>query len=170
MPPLVARRANTLTVPPAGVKVDGQTFNDNQHSLDWDGVWDGAVSTDASGWNAEFAIPLTLLRFTAADVNSFGFQVLRNVSRKHERSEWSYEPRTVQGYVSTFGQIDGLAPRFTAHHFPGSLQLPTASAPAGVLRLPRGWSATHVCAPLGRWQFTLERYARTTKFSSRGPG
>jgi hypothetical protein len=119
---------------PAGVKVDGQTFNDNQHSLDWDGVWDGAVSTDAGGWNAEFAIPLTLLRFTAADANQFGFQVLRHVSRKRENTEWAYAPRTVQGYVSTFGKIDGITgikPRRAFELRPYVLARASASTPEG---------------------------------------
>ena len=33
--------------------------------LGWDAVWDAAVSRDASGWTAEFRIPLSQLRFSA---------------------------------------------------------------------------------------------------------
>jgi Domain of unknown function (DUF5916)/Carbohydrate family 9 binding domain-like len=93
---------------PAGVKVDGQQWNDTNTSYDWDGVWDGEVSTDAGGWNAEFAIPFTALRFEEKDVNRFGFQVIRNVSRKRETSKWAYAPRNSQGFVSLFGYIDGI--------------------------------------------------------------
>jgi hypothetical protein len=93
----------------AGVQVDGQVFNNTDFSGDWDAVWSGAVARDDQGWHAEFAIPLTVLRFSAADVQSWGLQVHRNISRKREQVMWSYEPESGETWgVSRFGVIDGL--------------------------------------------------------------
>jgi uncharacterized protein DUF5916/cellulose/xylan binding protein with CBM9 domain len=93
---------------PAGVQVDGEMYNDTQYSPDWDGVWSGAVSTDDQGWVAEFAIPLTLLRFSDAPEQTWGLQVHRNVSRRREQSMWAYTPSRFQGLVSHFGQLVGI--------------------------------------------------------------
>jgi hypothetical protein len=93
----------------AGVQVDGQVFADTNVSLDWDAVWSGAVSVDDAGWHAEFAIPLTVLRFSGADLQTWGLQVHRNVSRKREQMMWSYDPEGGQTWgVSRFGYIEGL--------------------------------------------------------------
>jgi len=92
----------------AAVQVDGELYNDTGYSSDWDAVWNGAVSHDAKGWYAEFAIPLTVLRFSDADVQTWGFQVHRNVSRKREQSTWTRIPSNVQGLVSRFGHLEGI--------------------------------------------------------------
>ena len=92
----------------AQVQVDGELFNDTGYSPDWDAVWNGAVAHDAKGWYAEFAIPLTVLRFSNAADQTWGFQVHRNVSRKREQSLWTYIPSNVQGLVSRFGHLEGI--------------------------------------------------------------
>ncbi len=101
--------AYTFQLSAAGVQVDGQFFNDSDFNIDWDAVWNGAVSRDASGWTAEFAIPLTVLRFSSADVQSWGMQVHRNVSRKREQMMWSYQEGGKVWGVSRFGYITGLS-------------------------------------------------------------
>jgi hypothetical protein len=92
----------------AGVMVDGVFFNDNQFDIDWDAVWAGKVRHTPHGWDAEFAIPLTVLRFSAKDEQEWGFQVHRNVSRKREQSVWTYSPSHVQGQASRWGHLTGL--------------------------------------------------------------
>jgi hypothetical protein len=100
--------AYTFQLSAAGVQVDGQFFNDSDFNGDWDAVWNGAVTRDAAGWYAEFAIPLTVLRFSDADVQSWGLQVHRNISRKHEQMMWAYQEGGKAWSVSHFGYITGL--------------------------------------------------------------
>jgi hypothetical protein len=100
--------AFTFQLSAAGVQVDGQFFNDSDFNGDWDAVWDGAVTRDGAGWYAEFAIPLTVLRFSDKDVQSWGMQVHRNVSRKREQMMWSYQEGGKPYSVSHFGYITGL--------------------------------------------------------------
>jgi hypothetical protein len=56
-------------------------------------VWDVAVARTAQGWTAEFRIPFSQLRFNPTTIGTFGFAV----------------SRTASGYVSSFGQLTGLA-------------------------------------------------------------
>jgi len=100
--------AFTFQLSAAGVQVDGQVYNDTEFSVDWDAVWQGKVAHDGQGWSAEFAIPLTVLRFSSADAQTWGFQVHRNVSRKREQAMWSYDGSGKTWGVSHFGYVEGL--------------------------------------------------------------
>jgi hypothetical protein len=91
----------------AGRQLDGTRSNDTDFSTDWDGLWYSAVTRDNLGWTAELAIPLGALRYEG-DTTAFGFQVRRYVQRRSEVDEWSYIPRTAQGEVSYYGELEGL--------------------------------------------------------------
>src|SRR3954451_12616226 len=60
------RTAFEFSVNPAGVKQDRYYFNDGDEDDNWDAVWDVVVAKNASGWTAEFRIPLSQLRFPSA--------------------------------------------------------------------------------------------------------
>jgi hypothetical protein len=92
----------------AGVQVDGQVFNDSEVSLDWDAVWKGKVRRAEDGWHAEFAIPLTVLRFSHEEEQVWGLQVHRNVSRKREQHMWAFDGSGRVFGVSHFGYVEGL--------------------------------------------------------------
>ena len=102
------REAFAFTVNAAGVLQDSLWFQDNQNSDDWDAVWDAAVSARPDGWSAEFAIPLNLLRFTDAPVQTWGFFVRREIARTHEVIDSVLIPRNANGFVSRFGHLSGL--------------------------------------------------------------
>ncbi len=105
------RTAFRFALNPAGVKRDGYITGDSENSEDlgWDAVWDGAVRRDASGWTAEFRIPLTQLRFDASRADaSWGIQFGRDIARRAERSHWTLITPALGGYVSRFGTLEGL--------------------------------------------------------------
>src|SRR5262249_51156435 len=64
------RTAYEFAVNPAGVKQDRYWYNDTNRDDSWDAVWDVKVSTDESGWTAEFRIPFSQLRFTPSESNT----------------------------------------------------------------------------------------------------
>ncbi|MFN8062343.1 MAG: DUF5916 domain-containing protein [Vicinamibacterales bacterium] len=101
------RTAYEFGVNPAGVRLDRYWFNDGSDDIGWDAVWDVAVSSDASGWRAEFRIPFSQLRFRG-DTPVFGFAVVRRIGRLNEESSWPHLPRAASGYVSSFGEITGI--------------------------------------------------------------
>lgn len=104
-----------FAVNPAGVKVDTVHFKDTQDDRSWDGVWDCETSVDGKGWYAECRIPLSLLRFSTAKVQVWGFQFGRTIQRKRESDWWVLRPRGTSGYVSRFGHMRGLTVLQTPH-------------------------------------------------------
>lgn len=102
------RNAIELMVNPAGVKRDAAIYSDVTEDYSWDGVWDVAVQVDDKGWIAEFRVPISQLRFTARDVNSFGFGVWRDIARLNQRDSWPVYQRTSRALVSQLGTIGGI--------------------------------------------------------------
>ncbi|HSL24206.1 MAG TPA: DUF5916 domain-containing protein [Vicinamibacterales bacterium] len=102
------RTAYEFAVNPAGVKLDKYYFNDGSEDQGWDAVWDVAVSRNAEGWRAEFRIPFSQLRFPASPNPTFGFAVLRQNARLNELSTWPLIAKSRNGFVSQFGQLNGL--------------------------------------------------------------
>src|SRR5262249_9235446 len=92
----------------AGALSDGIRFNDTDYSAAWDENWDARVARSDRGWSAEVRIPLRILRFHRAPVQSWGLQVRRYVSARQETDEWAFIPRTAAGEVSHYGRLDDL--------------------------------------------------------------
>ncbi|MDQ3264600.1 MAG: carbohydrate binding family 9 domain-containing protein [Myxococcota bacterium] len=91
-----------------GVLGDGIFFDDRNFSGDWDGIWEGAAQVVHDGWIAEYAIPLSLLRFPAADVQTWGFGARRDIARTNEELDSVNNPRSSSANVSRFGHLTGL--------------------------------------------------------------
>ena len=105
------RTAFRFTVNPKGVKKDVYTSDDGAEDTNWDAVWDVGTLVDSGGWNAEYRIPLSQLRFGGAAQGQervWGFQVMRDIARRQARDSWSPWTRTVPGFVSRFGDLRGL--------------------------------------------------------------
>jgi hypothetical protein len=105
------RTAYEFAVNPAGVKQDRYWFNDTERDDSWDAVWDVRVSREANGWTAEFRIPFSQLRFNPGESLTFGFAVSRSIGRLNETSTWPLLARSANGYVSSFGELNGLSMR-----------------------------------------------------------
>jgi hypothetical protein len=92
----------------AGVQRDVLLYDDSSEDSGWDAVWSSAVAIDGQGWTAELRIPLGQLRFSGKAQQVWGVQVMRLIGRLGEQSLWSPSPTTSQGYVSNFGDLDGI--------------------------------------------------------------
>ena len=62
----------------------------------------------ADGWVAEFSIPLSVLRFPEAAVQTWGFSVRRQIAALNEEIESVDNPRTSNANVSRLGHLTGL--------------------------------------------------------------
>ncbi len=102
------RTAFVFAVNPAGVKQDSYIFNDGDEDDSWDAVWDVDCTIDSLGWTAEFRIPFSQLRFSRAEQQQFGFQVVRDLNRLNEETHWRLMPREASGVVSLFGDLQGI--------------------------------------------------------------
>src|SRR6266700_1425038 len=97
-----------FAVNPAGVKRDYAMYNDNQEDDAWDAVWDVGTQVDSLGWTAEFAIPLSQLRYVPRATNTFGFAVWRDIQRYSERVSWPVYRGSQAGISSQLGELTGL--------------------------------------------------------------
>jgi hypothetical protein len=97
-----------FNVNPVGVKRDYAIYNDGEEDGSWNGVWDVETQIDSLGWTAEFRIPLSQLRFAEGSTHTFGFAVWRDIERYKERVGWPVYIPTRNGFVSQFGQLDGI--------------------------------------------------------------
>jgi hypothetical protein len=91
----------------AGAMADALLYNDTDRDASWDGVWDGAVRTDAEGWTAEIRVPFSQLRFTAGD-HEWGINVVRYLQRHNEEAWLELVPLKETRLVSLFGHLQGL--------------------------------------------------------------
>jgi hypothetical protein len=97
-----------FAVNPVGVKRDIAIFNDSNEDISWDAVWDASARIDSAGWVAEFRIPLSQLRFSAAESHTFGLAVTRDIARYSERHSWPLYRRSKAGIASQFGELTGI--------------------------------------------------------------
>src|SRR6266516_3094882 len=95
-------------VNPSGVKLDAQIYSDGNEDFAWDAVWDVATRIDSLGWTAEFRIPLSQLTYRRQRSHTFGFTVDRDVYRYAQRVSWPLLRQSQAGFVSQFGEINGL--------------------------------------------------------------
>ncbi|MEX2572436.1 MAG: DUF5916 domain-containing protein [Gemmatimonadota bacterium] len=91
-------------VNPAGVR--GDQYNGDSS---WDPIWEAAASVDAEGWSAEMRIPLSQLRFSPDETQTWGMQIWRYIDARNERDMWSFWSQTTQGGPAFFGELRGLA-------------------------------------------------------------
>ena len=92
---------------PAGVKWDAAGSSGNA-DVSWDPVWEGAAAIDSLGWTAEMRIPYSQLRFSQAEVQTWGLQVTRFIQRRNELARWSFWGKTEVGGASRFGHLEGM--------------------------------------------------------------
>ena len=106
---------------PLGAQLDQQGFNEGEGGAsqfgfsssninrDWDGVWYTASRILDDGWVAEIAIPMVTLRFSDADQQSWGMNIMRNMGGKNEQAFWApLSKEFTITRVSMAGVLDGM--------------------------------------------------------------
>jgi len=93
---------------PNGIRRDGVYESATEINRDWDGIWLGQASRDASGWSAEIAIPFKTLNFNPEN-QRWGFTVARTIARKKEEIAWASFDRAINpGSAGTLDCISGI--------------------------------------------------------------
>lgn len=91
----------------AGTQIDARYSSEGQ-DFDWNAVWLSAVNITETGWAIEMKIPYSALRFSAKDVQDWGFNALRKIRRLREMSFWNPVLPTINALVRQFGHVKGL--------------------------------------------------------------
>jgi hypothetical protein len=130
------RNAVRFAVNPGGVKRDStitgdyfgggtvNAFTGVDGELAWDAVWDVSTSIDPAGWNAEFKIPFSQLRFAKSKASAtqgeagedigkggeqvWGVQFETINARRQELAMFAFTPKAQMGGVAAFGNLEGL--------------------------------------------------------------
>lgn len=103
------RTAFSFTLSVSGLKSDEFVSNDgNNWDPNWNPIWDASTKIDSLGWTGELRIPFSQLRFSNEASPEWGIQVTRRIFRMEERSSWQHIPQNSGGWVSQFGELQGL--------------------------------------------------------------
>ena len=91
----------------SGIQMDGVSYLDFDDDLEYNAIWESAVSIVDDGWNLEMKIPFKMLSITQIE-NPWGMNIHRNIPRLHEYNSWVAFPRDISGIASHFGHIFGF--------------------------------------------------------------
>ena len=109
------QNAYVFEVNASGEQNDYLQVADTGTNNDYEAVWEVATLQTGQGWNAEFRIPFSQMRFPAQSGNQtvWGLNIRRDVFARGEQDWWVAKPRGAQGVVSRFGHLlfdDRLTP------------------------------------------------------------
>lgn len=92
----------------AGVQMDCVTTDATGEDFSWDAIWAGNVQMTDFGWTAEFRIPYAALRFSEADVQTWGLNFYREIRRDNELYTWNFIDTNVEQEVMQTGILEGI--------------------------------------------------------------
>jgi hypothetical protein len=102
------RNAYYFATNAAGALVDGRVTENQEASLEWDGIWNVHTLIDGQGWNAEFEIPIKTIGFKPG-ISEWGFNISRHIARVRETSRWASPSLDVNlSQMVRAGNISGL--------------------------------------------------------------
>lgn len=108
------RRGYELVVNPLGVQGDlirDETNANNREDASWDGLWQSAGQLTADGYDVEFRIPFSTLRFpTGGGDQRWGVSLIRNWPRDKRHQLTSHKvPRESNCFQCEWGRYEGMA-------------------------------------------------------------
>jgi hypothetical protein len=103
------RTAYTFGVTASGVRLDWFHPSDSEGTdASFEPVWMARTRRDSLGWTAEMRIPFSQLRFSRADVQTWGVNVSRRIPSTNEDQYWAMVPARETGWASRFGDLAGI--------------------------------------------------------------
>ena len=107
-----------------GIEYDAQVDNEGQgnfvgagqqrgviggFNINWDATWEVKTQVGGYGWTAEFAIPLSTLRFRPGENQTWGLNIQRNIQKTNEVDYWAPLPLGFElSRLSMAGKLEGL--------------------------------------------------------------
>ena len=104
---------------PSGVRNDALGSGQQNPDQSWDPIYEGAATVDSLGWNAEYRIPFSQLRYPRSPTQTWGMQIRRFRAKNAEVDNWSFWLKTQGCAANCFGHLEGLQ----IHAVPQRLEL-----------------------------------------------
>jgi len=102
-------RGTVFVVNPLGAKEEGLVNGFMRYTWNWNEVWEVRSQVTEAGWQAEFRIPLRLLRYRGDSEQTWGVNVKRVVRRLQEESYLSAPPPPYEISSLNFaGELSGI--------------------------------------------------------------
>jgi hypothetical protein len=92
----------------AGQKMDLILTNPMNADFNWNAVWYCKAGLEDSAWIAEMKIPLSQLRFSVEDVQTWGLHCWRWIDRLKEEDDWEVQEQNTAGMLYLFGHLNGI--------------------------------------------------------------
>ncbi|HEY0046808.1 MAG TPA: DUF5916 domain-containing protein [Flavobacterium sp.] len=92
----------------AGVQMDCVATETNGEDFTWDAIWSGQVSITDYGWIAEIKIPYAALRFSNADVQTWGINFYRELRRDRQQYTWNHINSANGNEITQTGMLEGI--------------------------------------------------------------
>ena len=86
------RNGYNFGINPIGGRIDMQMTNERDFNMDWNPIWELRTGRFDGGWTIEAAFPFKSLRYRPGRDQIWGFQLMRNVQWKNERSFFNPVP------------------------------------------------------------------------------
>ncbi len=80
------RNGYNFGINPIGGRIDAQMTNERGFNMDWNPIWELRTGRFDGGWIIEAAFPFKSLRYRSGRDQIWGFNLMRNVQWKNERS------------------------------------------------------------------------------------
>lgn len=91
-----------------GVQYDGKVFVSNWFD-DLDMAWYSEVKINEDNWTVEMKIPYSALRFAKKDIQNWGVNFFRDISRKREASSWNPIRPDFDNDMAQCGDLTGVS-------------------------------------------------------------
>lgn len=101
--------AFSFAVTPRNLQRDTKYIGSQEEDESWDAIWDSAVQSTEDGWQAEFRIPFSQLRFPEEDVQQWRFNVVRQMKKVREKSSWQILNPAISGLINQNGYLSGIS-------------------------------------------------------------
>jgi len=92
----------------AGQKMDLILTNPMNADVNWNAVWYAKAGLEDSAWVAEMRIPLSQLRFSNEEEQTWGLHCWRWIDRLKEEDDWEVQEQNSPGMLYLFGQLNGI--------------------------------------------------------------
>ena len=102
------RRAYVFTTNPYGIQLDAVWVEGQGFDMSFDTVWHSEGRLTGSGYVALLSIPFKSLRFSAAEKQTWGILLTRDIIRDNEEAFWPRYTSRIEGRLNQMGIMAGL--------------------------------------------------------------